>query len=599
METTSDRKPIAPAVERLHALERLARESQALTIADEAASLAERASEGRFYVACVGQFKRGKSTLLNALTGSSVLPTGVVPVTSVPTVIRYGDFAVRMRVAHPPQREPSERALRDGWMPIPAEQLAEFVSEERNPGNRKGVRAVEVFLPSPMLAGGLCLVDTPGLGSVFEANSEATREFVPHIDAALVVLGFDPPLSAEELNLVETIARDVEEFIFVLNKADRVTEAEAAEAEAFTRRVLQERLGRQIDRLYRVSAQERLSADAPARDWHALEERLQRMTEQSGRALVEEAVRRGMAHLGERLYRSLAEEDAALRRPLEESAQRLQRLRAASEAASRALQDLGPLFDAEIQRLSRAFADRRAAFLRETLPTLHARLSQEIGAMEAPSGPALRRQAFEAAQRLAQEAVAPWLSGSEQAAGEAYQTAADRFLEIVRNLLTSLRDSEAREIVSLPPDIEEERQLGSRRRFYFHRFHHLASPAGLFPALQWLADLLLPRRITRIRVERDAQAFLRRLLQTNAARVESDLKERLQNSRIHLESRVRFILSEALQAAERAMERARAVQAAGAEAVQASLHRLEASQAQLQALLNADGHAQTNAPPAA
>jgi GTP-binding protein EngB required for normal cell division len=599
METTSERNQTASSIERLCALERLARESQALTIADEAASLAERASEGRFYVACVGQFKRGKSTLLNALTGSSVLPTGIVPVTSVPTVIRYGDFAVRLRAAHPPQQVPSDRSPRDGWMPIPAEQLAEFVSEERNPGNRKGVRAVEVFLPAPLLAGGLCLVDTPGLGSVFEANSEATREFVPHIDAALVILGFDPPLSAEELNLVEKIARDVEEFIFVLNKADRVTEAEAAEAEAFTRRVLQERLGRQIDRLYRVSALERLSPNSPLRDWEALLDRLRSMTEQSGRALVEEAVRRGMAHLGERLRRTLTEEETALRRPLEESARRLQRLRAASEAASRALQDLGPLFDAEIQRQSRAFADRRAAFLRETLPPLSDQLSRLIGATEALSGPALRRQAFEAAQSLAQEAVAPWLAGSEQVAGEAYQAAADRFLEIVRNLLTSLRDSEAREIVSLPPDIEERRELGSRRRFYFHRFHHLASPAGLFPALQWLADLLLPRRTARSRIERDAQAFLRRLLQTNAARVESDLKERLQNSRLHLESRVRFILSEALQAAERAIERAIAVQAAGAEAVQASLLRLEASQAQIQALLDTDSNAEANAPPAA
>jgi hypothetical protein len=69
-------------------------------VAEEARELAARVSEGRFYVACVGQFKRGKSTLLNALVGHEVVPTGFVPVTAVPTVIRFGDephARVRMR----------------------------------------------------------------------------------------------------------------------------------------------------------------------------------------------------------------------------------------------------------------------------------------------------------------------------------------------------------------------------------------------------------------------------------------------------------------------------------------------------------------------
>jgi len=52
--------------------------------------LAARVSEGRFYLACIGQFKRGKSTLINALMGETVLPVGFIPVTAVPTVIRYG-----------------------------------------------------------------------------------------------------------------------------------------------------------------------------------------------------------------------------------------------------------------------------------------------------------------------------------------------------------------------------------------------------------------------------------------------------------------------------------------------------------------------------
>lgn len=54
------------------------------------ADLADRVAEGRFHLAVLGQFKRGKSTLLNALVGEDILPVGVVPLTAAPTFIEYG-----------------------------------------------------------------------------------------------------------------------------------------------------------------------------------------------------------------------------------------------------------------------------------------------------------------------------------------------------------------------------------------------------------------------------------------------------------------------------------------------------------------------------
>src|ERR1019366_6928519 len=93
--------------------------------------LVARINEGRFFVACVGQFKRGKSTLLDALVGEAILPTGVVPVTAVPTVLRYGS-----------QR--AARVLIDArWQAIRPEDLPLYVSEELNPENRKLVEGVE------------------------------------------------------------------------------------------------------------------------------------------------------------------------------------------------------------------------------------------------------------------------------------------------------------------------------------------------------------------------------------------------------------------------------------------------------------------------
>ncbi len=106
------------------------------SIGADVRQLVARINEGRFFVACVGQFKRGKSTLLDALVGEPILPTGVVPVTTVPTVLRYGI-----------QR--TARVLIDGkWKTIRPEELSQYVSEELNPENKKRVDGVEAFLPS-------------------------------------------------------------------------------------------------------------------------------------------------------------------------------------------------------------------------------------------------------------------------------------------------------------------------------------------------------------------------------------------------------------------------------------------------------------------
>src|SRR5438445_8375875 len=112
-----ERGTLGQEADRLLRIASLAEQFNNQQIATEARSLAERAAEGRFYVACVGQFKRGKSTLLNALLGIDLLPTGIVPVTSVPTVLRHGTRAARV------QRRGGE------WREIDPVHLADFVAE--------------------------------------------------------------------------------------------------------------------------------------------------------------------------------------------------------------------------------------------------------------------------------------------------------------------------------------------------------------------------------------------------------------------------------------------------------------------------------------
>lgn len=111
--------------------------------------------------------------MLNALVGLPLLPTGVVPVTSTVTIVRYGE-RLTSRV----------RFVGHDWEDCDPAAIERYVSEQHNPGNEQSVVSVEVAGQSVPLARGLCLVDTPGLGSVVVANTIATRAFVPHVDAA-------------------------------------------------------------------------------------------------------------------------------------------------------------------------------------------------------------------------------------------------------------------------------------------------------------------------------------------------------------------------------------------------------------------------------
>ena len=195
-----------------------------------------------------------------------------------------------------------------------------------------------------------------------------TEAFVPHIDAALVVLGADPPLSLDELAQIGTVAAQTDELILVLNKADRVPEAERQEARRFSEERIAERLGRPVVPMLEASAIERLADTGPSRDWDALVNRLGTLSERSGAALLRSAEERGVEILGRRLLHELAQREAALLRPVEETAARVEALRLCAIEAERSLGDLRHLLDAEQEALHQAFAKRQEEFLTCSLP---------------------------------------------------------------------------------------------------------------------------------------------------------------------------------------------------------------------------------------
>jgi GTP-binding protein EngB required for normal cell division len=202
------------------------------------AHLRERFASERFQLAVLGQFKRGKSTLLNALLRGDVLPVGVVPVTAIPTFLQVG-VTSSLRVTYSAgQIEEFEIDRPDSLR----EHLTALVTEERNPGNTLHIARVDVRIPSQILERGVVVIDTPGVGSTFHHNTAAADAVLPECDATLFVVSPDPPITQVEIEFLARIRQTAARIIVVLNKIDMLEMKERDIAAAFLRRVLTEQV---------------------------------------------------------------------------------------------------------------------------------------------------------------------------------------------------------------------------------------------------------------------------------------------------------------------------------------------------------------------
>ena len=564
LESVIERAPgdAAPDMTRLTTLARLARELHAGDVEREVSALAERVAEARFHVAVLGQFKRGKSSLINALVGRSILPTGIAPITAIPTVVRYAKrLTARIQFgAHE-------------WTDVDPAELERFVSEQFNPENRLGVTGVEVGVPVELLASGMCLVDTPGVGSVFAGNTAATQAFLPHVDVALILIGVDPPLTADELSLVETVAKQAPVVLVALNKADRFRQPERLEAAAFAERALTARLARTVGPVFHVSAAEQLRgvrgdrSGAEGDGWDALTSTLSALQRDAGLSLVRQAYKRGVERVIRRLGAEIEERRAVLTQPIEQSEQRVALLKAVLDDIGGRLGELAHVLTAEQERLEEVFERRRKAFLAVAIPSATRTMREALAAAADGWGPTLRASAFTSARKIARDVLEPWLAAEQKEADQAYCESMARFVAQANRFLTRMQEIQPTVRDRLPDALPRDAGFRVPSRYYYRDLAPLVQGSPL----RTLLDVGRSPSRLRLAIAHDAGRYLAALLEMNSTLVQNDISDRTLESRRRLEMDLRALLAGVKADAERALASARLTQASGAAAVQASL----------------------------
>ncbi len=177
--------------------------------------LRERVSDPQVRVLVVGEFKHGKSSLVNGLIAAEVCPVDDDVATSVATVVGHADeaYAVAVSAPNPPGGQPNREQ-------VDIEDIAQYVSELGNPDNEQELWAFEVGIPRELLRSGLVLIDTPGVGGLGSAHSATTIGALPTADAVILVSDAAQEYTEPELAFVE-MARDlVPTVLFVLTKTD-------------------------------------------------------------------------------------------------------------------------------------------------------------------------------------------------------------------------------------------------------------------------------------------------------------------------------------------------------------------------------------------
>ncbi|MGC8491642.1 MAG: dynamin family protein [Syntrophobacteraceae bacterium] len=547
--------------------------------------------EEAFNLVVLGEFKRGKSTFINALLGEKILPTAIVPLTSVVTILRYGQ-ELRVEVEYLSGRvEAVELAA-----------LPSFITERENPQNKKEVKEVTVFYPSEYLRGGVRIIDTPGAGSVYSHNTEVAYAYLPYVDAGIFVVSVDPPLSKSERQFLQDVRGFVDKVFFVLNKIDQADENDRQESLEFTTRVIEEEVGKGKVRIYPLSARRALEAKS-AGDELLLKrsllpefekQLLDFLTREKGRVFLKSVVNNLLKLISDETI-SFQLEQEAIKLPVEELKTKIGRFEQEMGTIAKERENNQFLLKGHLGKITSGLDEEIQAFKRDKLPQLLQGLEEKYAELVRRGAGGLREELQQFVFDSIRETFNPWRRQAAETIStrleEAHGEFARKINDIIERILTLTGDIFE---LKLKPFTAVE-GLSKRSDFYFLLKD---DPVGL-ELVQLAATSAIPQFLAKKMILKNMKESLTELLDRHCGRVRYDLLNRVSNTIRDFQNSLNEKIDLTLSGIRISFEKALALHQAGKITVEKSLGELSrkldsisAIHAELlerAALLNGDG----------
>ena len=475
--------------------------------------------EEAFNLVVLGQFKRGKSTFINALLGENILPTAIVPLTSVVTILRYG-----------PKLKVEVDYMNDRVEQIDLTGLPAFITERENPQNKKGVKEVTVFYPSQYLKGGVRIIDTPGAGSIYSHNTEAAYAYLPYVDAGIFVVSVDPPLSKSEHQFLKDVREFVDKVFFVLNKVDQVSDSDQKESLEFTVRVIEEEVGQGKVRIYPLSARWALEGKKAGDD--LLLERsllpeferqlLDFLAREKGRVFLQSVVNNLLKLISDETI-SFQLEQEAIKLPLKDLKTKIERFEQEMKGIEKDRENNQFLLKGHLSKILSELDEEISGFKREKSPALQRELEEEYLRLVKRGAGGFREQLERFVFDRIRETFNPWrLQLAEKISSrleDAHGEFAGKINEIIERILTLTSDIFE---LKLKPFTSVE-GLSKKSDFYFMLKD---DPVGL-ELVQLAVTSALPSFIARKMILKSMKEAVAELLDRHCGRVRYDLVNRI------------------------------------------------------------------------
>lgn len=479
-------------------------------------------NEEAFNLVILGQFKRGKSTFINALLGEDILSTAIVPLTSVVTILRYG-----------PELKITVRFLNDPQEVIVLSDLPSFITERGNPQNKKGVKEVTVFYPSEYLKGGVRIIDTPGVGSVYRHNTDVAYSYLPYVDAGIFIISADPPLSESEHQFLKDIRGFVDKLFFALNKIDQVSDEDRQESLEFTAQILEQVLGVGAVKIYPLSARWALEAKKRGNGKQLeqsllpdFEHRLQEfLLHEKGKVFLKSVVNSLLKLISDETI-SFQLEREAIKLPLQELTAKIARFEEEIKVMAQDREHNHYLLTGHLKKLASLLEAEMITYRKESIPVLQREIEEEYRSKERQGGGNLREELEAFLFERIRDLFTAWrqqltekLSSELEEVHGWFAARTNETIERILSLTSDIFDLKLKPFTAVEP-------LSKKSEFYFLLKD---DPVGL-ELVQLAATSALPRFIAKKIVLNKMLETASELVGRHCGRIRYDLVQRLEKT---------------------------------------------------------------------
>ena len=415
---------------------------------------------------------------------------------------------------------------------IEMDALADYVTESGNPNNGKHVEEVTVTCPSIWLESGVRIVDTPGIGSIYQHNTDVALGYLPQADAVLLIASVDQTLARAELEFLTTIQKYADKIFLLLNKTDYLTEADLREALRFATQSMQSALGTNAQ-VFPVSAKwtlidKEIKQSSLARaGFPAFEQALRRFMASEKRATWLRSIAKHLLRIVSQAQLAIDLELAALAAPLDRIKNNLTAFERRKRETLQVKSDYAVLLEAESRKLLKETVEPK-------LEEFKLRLQNEIvvsierwfDQYQTLPTKLLYSTVEELAAANIRDQYDRWLERQESEVADRFETLCMRFWGNVHQAVDELLRYSAELFGVQFAAVETEPLWRAESAFYYKSSQDTTSLAILSSALSRTLPRFIGARWTLNRVKRRAIENI----DAQAGRIRYDFDERLKKN---------------------------------------------------------------------